>query len=548
MLCSDPVFIGINAQPEIFVAVAAYICRMRTVTRVSYKNSGWFSKLFIDYTQREKVLQPYFQHFPDNQGYRDACNDLTSLQYDSSILTTVIREQYAAAAMHPPQQLLDSLSEEDTLTVCTGHQLVIAGSPVYFIYKIAGTIALAKKLSADMNCTVVPVFWMATEDHDVDEIRKVHVFGKSFETATTYSGAVGRMETDNIQDLVSALTALWQEGEVATLLNEVYRPGRTMSIATREFVHRCFGDAIVVLDPDDARLKRQFITVMQDDLFSGTAYRKVNETNSLLEHMGYSAQVTPRLVNVFYLSGVTRVRIEREGDRWFTVDQSKTWTKEELLNELNAHPENFSPNVVLRPLYQQCILRNIAYVGGPGELAYWLQYRSMFAHYGIFFPVLHPRWFAARIDESTLHKMSRMELKPEQFFGAIDELVKAFVAKHSNVRLSTTEEAATLNTLYNDLKLRAKQVDATLEKTVEAELAKTLSGLQQLEGKMMRAAKQRSDADVQQLRKIADKLMPGGTPQDRVESVLNWKNPFVLAKQLPEAIDPLDFSIHIWTD
>jgi bacillithiol biosynthesis cysteine-adding enzyme BshC len=521
---------------------------MRTVARVSYQNSGWFSKLFIDYTHRATSLQPYFLHFPDAAGYRDALNNSKSLQNDSSILATVIREQYAAAGIHPPQQLLDSLSEPETLTVCTGHQLVIAGSPVYFIYKIASTIALAKKLSADMNRAVVPVFWMATEDHDVDEIRQVHIFGKSFGTATTFSGAVGRMKTDEIQDLISALAALWPEGEVATAIQEIYRLGRTMSAATRDFVHRCFGEEIVVLDPDDTQLKRQFISVMQDDLFSGTAFRLVNETNSALEQLGYNIQVKPRPINVFYLSDAARARIEREGDRWFTVDQSKTWNSRELLEELNAHPENFSPNVVLRPLYQQRILRNIAYIGGPGELAYWLQYRSVFAHYGIYFPVLHPRWFAARIDDAMLQKMSRMELKPEQFFGLIDELVKEYVAKHSTVELSTAEEAATLNTLYNDLKLRAKQVDATLEKTVEAELAKTLAGLQQLEGKMMRAAKQRSDADLQQLRKIVDKLMPGGTPQDRVESVLSWKHPFILAKQLPEAIDPLDFSIHIWTD
>jgi bacillithiol biosynthesis cysteine-adding enzyme BshC len=267
-----------------------------------------------------------------------------------------------------------------------------------------------------------------------------------------------------------------------------------------------------------------------------------------LEQLSYSIQVKPRPINLFYLSEAARLRIQRDGDRWFTVDQSKTWTKEELLDELNAHPENFSPNVVLRPLYQQTILRNVSYVGGPGELAYWLQYRSMFEHYGIYFPVLHPRWFAARIDEAMLQKMFKLDLRPEQFFGSIEELMKQFVAKNSNVDLSTSNQTAALSALYNEIKTRATQIDPTLEKTIEAELAKAMSGLQQLEGKMMRAAKQRSDADVQQIRKIAEKLMPGGTPQDRVESVLNWKQPFISAKQLAEAIDPMEFSINVWTD
>lgn len=521
---------------------------MRTVARVSYQNSGWFSKLFIDYTQRETSLQPFFLHFPDAAGYRQAFNDSLALENDPNILATVIQDQYLASGITAPQQLLAALRQPETLTVCTGHQLVIAGSPVYFIYKITTTIALAKKLSADMNRTVVPVFWAATEDHDVDEIRNVHVFGKTFETATTYSGAVGRMKTDEIQDLISALTALWPDGEIAGALNEIYRPGKSMSAATREFVHRCFGDEIIVLDPDDAQLKRQFIRVMQDDLLSGSAHRLVNETNVALEQLSYSIQVKPRPINLFYLSEAARLRIQRDGDRWFTVDQSKTWTREELLDELNAHPENFSPNVVLRPLYQQTILRNVSYVGGPGELAYWLQYRCMFEHYGIYFPVLHPRWFAARIDEAMLQKISKLDLSPEQFFGSIEELLKQFVAKNSNVDLSTSNQTAALSALYNEIKTRATQIDPTLEKTIEAELAKAMSGLQQLEGKMMRAAKQRSDADVQQIRKIAEKLMPGRTPQDRVESVLNWKQPFISAKQLAEAIDPMEFSINVWTD
>jgi bacillithiol biosynthesis cysteine-adding enzyme BshC len=521
---------------------------MRIVARVSYQNSGWFSKLFIDYTQRETSLRPFFLHFPDAAGYRQAFNDSLALENDPNILATVIQDQYLASGITAPQQLLAALRQPETLTVCTGHQLVIAGSPVYFIYKIATTIALAKKLSADMNRTVVPVFWMAAEDHDVDEIRNVHVFGKTFSTATLYAGAVGRMKTDEIQDLIAALIALWPAGEIAKALHEIYRPGRSMSAATREFVHCCFGDEVIVLDPDDTQLKRQFIGVMQDDLLLGSAHRLVNETNGALEHLGYSIQVKPRSINLFYLSEDSRVRIERDGDRWFTVDQSKSWSKDELLHELNAHPENFSPNVVLRPLYQQSILRNVSYVGGAGELAYWLQYRSMFEHYGIYFPVLHPRWFAARIDEGMLQKISKLDLIPEQFFGATEKLVKQFVAKNSNVDLSTSNQAAALNALYNEIKMRAKHIDATLEKTVEAELAKTLAGLQQLEGKMMRSAKQRSDTDVQQIRKIAEKLMPGETPQDRVESVLNWKQPFEMSKQIVDFIDPLDMNVHIWTD
>src|SRR5690606_34380866 len=153
--------------------------------------------------------------------------------------------------------------------------------------------------------------------------------------------------------------------------------------------HSLFGKyGLVVIDPDEAALKQAFIPVMQADLLEHPAERLVNGAIARLGAAHYKAQAHPRTINLFYLKDDLRERIERKGARWEVLHTDIAWGQESLLAELHAHPERFSPNVMLRPLYQETILPNVSFIGGGAEVAYWLQLRELFVEHGVFYPVV----------------------------------------------------------------------------------------------------------------------------------------------------------------
>ena len=180
-------------------------------------------------------------------------------------------------------------------------------------------------------------------------------------------------------------------------------------------------------------------------------------------------------------------------------------------------PEHFSPNVVLRPLYQQRILPNLAYVGGPGELAYWLQFKSMFEHYKVFFPVLVPRNFVSLIEKPVAEKINKLNFTPEDFFLSEHDLIKKLLDR-SGIKPDISKESADLSLVYQTVLQKAVVVDKTLDSAVKAEMQKALGGLQNIEAKMNRAIKQRSETEINQIKTIRQKLFPGEQPQERVDN------------------------------
>jgi uncharacterized protein YllA (UPF0747 family) len=253
----------------------------------------------------------------------------------------------------------------------------------------------------------------------------------------------------------------------------------------------------------------------------------VNKTISELEKIGIKAQVNPREINVFHLNE-SRVRI---------VESSP-----EIL-ALSA--EEYSPNVVLRPLYQQMILPNIAYVGGPGEIAYWLEYKAMFDHHKIMFPVLIPRNFALLSDERTSHQLQKLDVSIEDIFKAHEQLIKEFIRKHAQEDLSMKEEEQKLVLIYAEIAEKAASIDPTLRASVEAEMQKSLNALKNLEGKVLRSEKQKQEAGINQIKKIKEKFLPEGILQERYDNIAPYylKAGKELIPQLKEALEPFDFEV-----
>jgi bacillithiol biosynthesis cysteine-adding enzyme BshC len=402
--------------------------------------------------------------------------------------------------------------------------LCLFTGPLYFIYKIITTINVAEEQSKVLGKNIVPVYWMASEDHDFDEISSVNLFGKTLKWSADAKGAVGKLKTDSLSGIISELKSLLGNSSVGVNLSELiekaYRPGRTLAQSTREFVNELFKDKLLILDANDARLKKCFAAQLKNEIEKQNSETPVSETISELAKLGYEAQVNPRKINLFYMKENFRERIEEKDGKFSVLNSTIVFSKEELLSEIDLHPENFSPNVVLRPIYQQTILPNIAYVGGPGEISYWLEYKKMFEQFKAPFPVLQPRHFALIVDKNSEERLSKLQLSLEELFGDAEELIKSFVKKNSGDSILLDQEKEELKKIFDSVRTKIVPVDSTLKGTVDAELQKQLNALENLESKVMRAAKQKQETAIGQIRKLREKFLPGGILQERYENFI----------------------------
>ena len=373
--------------------------------------TGQFSSLFLDYISQKESLTPFYNRFPDIAAFG---GQLADKQFDESkrqILVDALQRQYQAIDTKPD---LAILLQPNTFTVTTGHQLNIFSGPLYIIYKLITTIKLARKLKETYpTYNFVPLYWMATEDHDFAEINHFSLFGNSYAWQTEQRGAVGRMNPQELKTLFRQIP------EKLSLFEEAYLKHSTLADATRFYVNELFGaEGLVCLDADDAALKRVFALVMRDELTQQKSGELVHHQTQKLEMLGYKTVIAPRDINLFYLDNQLRERIERkENGAYRVVHTSLTFSEGELLTLLKEHPERFSPNVVLRPLYQETILPNLAYIGGPSEVPYWLQLKPVFEHYQTTFPILMPRNFALYIPSVSAKRVSRLGLTPEETFS-----------------------------------------------------------------------------------------------------------------------------------
>lgn len=498
---------------------------MQTVAEIPFSSLPGFSRLFLDYVAGIPELETLYDFRPDQKGYDYAIRRAQAGGPNRNQLATAITQQYYSSPDLLPKALLEKLALTGSCTVTTGHQLCVAGGPAYWVYKIATVIQLADKLSKMYHANVVPVFWMATEDHDIDEIRSVNMYGKKITWNTSQSGPSGRINTDDLASFIEELTGILGSSpkalEISATLKKIFAPGKSLAHATREFVHWLFGDAVICIDPDDAELKRAMVPVFSDELLYSKTEKYVNETSAFLQNKNYDIQVNPRNINLFWIEDNRRDRIERDGDGFKLVNSNRKFTAEEMQLELKLSPEKFSPNVVLRPLYQQTILPNVAYVGGPGELVYWLQYKKMFEEYRVAFPVLQPRFFAIQVTGKDAQWMHKNRITAGELVANFDEALNKKLADRAGEELSLENEKEVVELLRATIADKASRADATLRAFAEAEMKKAGDALRVVEVRMLRAIKQREEIFATQFRKLRDKVMPGNILQERTESFLS---------------------------
>jgi bacillithiol biosynthesis cysteine-adding enzyme BshC len=525
------------------------------VQTISYAATGAFSSLLTDYLAQKPGLAPFYHRFPRLENFAAQIEEKQAAYSPEARkrLVDALRRDYGYAPDPEPaiEANLLLLAEPTTFTVTTGHQLNLLTGPLYFIYKIVSTLKLCKQLKAAYpQYDFVPVYWMATEDHDFAEINHFSLFGKPYAwDAAGTGGPVGRLPLDGLaEQLLNQLPP-----EVPAAFRDAYTGSKNLAEATRRLTDKLFGEfGLVTLDADRPELKQALVPVLEKEIREQASNAAVQATNARLSAAGYKPQVYSRPINLFFLTDDgKRERLEPDASGADCVqvtirNTSRCHSQDELLALARQHPEQFSPNVVLRPLYQEMLLPNLCYIGGGAEVAYWFQLKDVFAAYGVPFPIVLLRNSALFIGRANAGKLRKLGLASTDVFKPLPELKKQVGTTLGQEEISLKAQQQALAAAFQQVQDLAQRLDPTLVKAVAAEGQKTAASLASLEKRLSKAAETKHETAYTQLGALKEKLFPEGGLQERSENVLSIliNNPDFI-RQLIDAFEPLNLEFTV---
>jgi bacillithiol biosynthesis cysteine-adding enzyme BshC len=520
-------------------------------TTLPYQETGYFSKLICDYLSEKETLKEFYGNFPTIENFEKQIQE-KSLSFRAQSRTTLVNqlyEQYKGFEVtESTKKNIESLRNETTFTITTGHQLNLFTGPLYFLYKIISVINLSEQLNNKYpENTFVPVYWMATEDHDFEEINYFNFDGKKIAWERESSGAVGELDTQGLDTVLEVVKAQFGGSENAkkliALFANAYTKHTNLADATRYIANELFAQyGLVIIDGNDTELKKQFIPFAEKELTQQLSFKKFSETTKRLTSLEYPEQVHPREINLFYLKEGIRERIIKREGQFYVNETALTFTKEEILEELQNHPERFSPNALLRPLYQEAILPNLCYVGGGGELAYWFQLQEYFKAVEVPFPMLLLRNSVLLVPEKLVKKLEKLEVTIKDLFLQQHQLKTKHTKKVSEIEIDFSSQRTHLQQQFKDLYALAKKTDASFLGAVAAQEKKQLNGLDHLEKRLLKAQKRKLADQLDRLIALQDQLFPNQSLQERNTNFSQFylAYGYSLVKQLKHELNPLE--------
>ncbi len=491
-----------------------------------YKETGYFSGLVTDYLAGDKRLDGYYSYNTNDQGIKQAIEQRAAFPIDRVKLVSMLHKQYEGLEKSElVAENIKLLANKNTFTVCAAHQPNLLTGYLYFVYKILHAIKLSEELKKEYpDKYFVPVYYMGSEDNDLEELGKFRYKDDTYVwDGNGQKGAVGRMRTKGLKQLFNELFKLLGPpganfDQLKDIIHKTYLEHDNIASATQYLVNELFGRyGLIVINPDEQEFKRSILPILKDELLHQRSNAIVNkEIEKLSAH--YKAQAQPREINLFYLTDGLRERIERKEKHWVVLNTDISWTERELLQELDEHPERFSPNVILRGLLQESILPDVAFIGGGSEVAYWLQLKTLFEHYKVFYPAIFLRQSVLWILPEHARLIHKLGYSIHDIFKSEDELVKSYARKNSETDWQTNKETLAIEAILKELQLKAENVDVTLKKSAEATLTKMKNQLASLEKKMMRAEKRKMLEQLARVSRLKKQLFPSNSLQERVEN------------------------------
>lgn len=532
-----------------------YIYRPKNKTMptdcIAFRDTNYFSDFICDYLDQKPELKALYNRYPTIEDFKAQIEEKLKsghLERSRKVLFDVLSNQYKDLQTSNVTQVnIESLKDSRTFTITTGHQLNLFTGPLYFLYKIISTINLTKQLKeAYPEYNFVPIYWMASEDHDFEEINYFNFKGKKVRWNSNQTGAVGRFGTQGLDEVFNVVAGEFglsiNAEQLKAWFKKAYLDHSNLADATRYIANALFGEyGLVIIDADDSDLKRQFIPNLKQELLQQTSFKEVSKTNEILQDLGLKVQVNPREINLFYIDGNIRERIVFE-DAVFKVNNTDiSWDEKEILQHLEEHPERFSPNVIMRPLYQEVILPNLCYIGGGGEMIYWLQLKSSFEAQNVTFPMLLLRNSVLVASEKQSRKLQNLDISLEDLFLNRNTFINKRVRKISNIDIDFSSQILHLESQFKGLYDLADKTDKSFLGAVKAQEIKQIKGLQYLEKRLLKAQKKTLADQIQRSTELQEQLFPNQSLQERNRnfSELYLEYGSQLIPTLLESLDPL---------
>jgi bacillithiol biosynthesis cysteine-adding enzyme BshC len=518
-----------------------------TLRHTSPAALGAFPDLFVDYCTRFSAVARFYPgDWRDLEARRDAADAAARRPANRDALADALLDQNqrwgldAATRTH-----IEALRDPESIAIVTGQQVGLFTGPLYTLYKTITTLQLAEEWAEQTGRTVVPVFWVEGEDHDFEEIATAHVFRRNEVVPLTYApdrasnpGAVGRLVlTDAINDVLDrldeALPASDFKPAVMERVRAAYRPGTPLEDAFTRLLRSLFpDDGLVFINPDDARLKALARPLFRRDIEDPrTPSARIEATSRALREQGYHAQVSARPTNLFWLGNDGRHPLDLGDEGTFHLRHTdRTFSRPDLLRRLDAEPERFSPNVVLRPLMQDHLLPTAAYVAGPGEVSYFAQYGGVYDWADLAPPLIHPRASVSLVEGKVQKVLDKYGRSVGAFGADPDALFQEVVMETMEVDVDAlfSDAMPDLHKAINALKPEVEAVDRTLGSATESARAAIVDEMEALKQKVVRAEKRQQDEVRAQLEKAHVNLRPGGTLQERMINVTYFLNKYSL--------------------
>lgn len=494
---------------------------------IPYHSTGAFAPLVLDYLDN-KLSRSLYSYSPQPSSVEEAMRNRRTFPCHREELVRLFTGFYSG--LDVSEKVLSniaSLSSENTFTVCTAHQPNVFTGHLYFLYKILHAIRLAAELNQNHPGNhFVPVFYMGSEDADLAELGSLHHQGREYSWKTLQTGAVGRMKVDEaLLGMLDQFGKSFSDGpeaaEVISMLARHYVQGVSIEKATLTLVNELFGKyGLLVFLPDRAEVKRLFLPVISKEILHGISQKELEVP--VRELLGkYEVRAKSRDTNLFYLTDTDRERIDRAGDIFVLHKSGKRFSPDELWEEAGNHPERFSPNVILRPLLQEMMLPDVAFIGGGAEVSYWLELKNLFQAAGIHFPILLLRNSFTLVSSDSSRMIKALGLKPDNVFRHIHELEREWIlSRDSGPALSSRLDE--VNLIYEKVLDVARAAEKGMDSHILALRAAAVNRIMRNEKRKIRAAKKRWSNEMAELRSLHAKFMPGGALQERVDNMMPW--------------------------
>ncbi|MDH4271955.1 MAG: bacillithiol biosynthesis cysteine-adding enzyme BshC [Candidatus Aminicenantes bacterium] len=517
-------------------------------------------RLVDDYFHDYGKVREFFDgDFRDAAAYERQTERTLARRIPREELAAILREQNQTYGCGP-QTLghIEALEREQACAVVTGQQAGLFSGPLYTIYKALTATKLAGRLSRNGPGKVIPVFWLASDDHDLAEIDHIVLLDKDnrleevrcrMPSGELKIPASALVLPPEIADCLRRLADLTAESEfkadIMAALNEAYRPGRGWVEAFARWMTRLFqAQGLIFIDASHPRLKELGREVFCREITEESAATPpALAASQRLRDAGYEDQVHLHegILNIFYAER------ERRSLRWdgrvFEIKEPReTLSKEDLLSLANEKPFLFSPNVLLRPIYQDTLLPTVVCVCGPGEIAYFAQMKGVYERFGLPMPVIYPRKSLTVVEKKIGRILAKYSLDIPDLWGGADGIIRRLGKNGIPEPLGRALSLAASH-LEQDFESLVRDVAAfepTLKESAHLARRKMDQQLRFLEKKIVRAAKKRNDNEVGQIRKAGDNLYPNGHLQERVFNIVPY-----LLKYGPAFVDKLDEAIDL---